>query len=187
MRRQSFGVATMICLVFNGQVICAYIGDVISEEIIGFGPGSNTVECIFGTRTSDLSKIDRSKPLSTQYVQLRDLPHTYQPIAEAIVSRHGAFKSANVMQGSIAWGMCRLLKGEVGAYVMHHWLRNTPWDNGPMDAIAQKLGMVYLRPNQEGNRLEKFTPVIPDGIVEKDYDIIVVHESHASELLEFRL
>ena len=45
-RRQSHGISTMVALVDGGEVISAYIGDISSDEVYGYRPGSDRVHRI---------------------------------------------------------------------------------------------------------------------------------------------
>ena len=45
-RRQSHGISTMVALVDKGEVISAYVGDVSSNEVYGYRPGSTRVHRI---------------------------------------------------------------------------------------------------------------------------------------------
>jgi fructose-1,6-bisphosphatase/inositol monophosphatase family enzyme len=45
-RRQSHGITTMVALVDQGEVISAYVGDISSDEVYGYRPGSKAVHRI---------------------------------------------------------------------------------------------------------------------------------------------
>src|SRR5687767_10555304 len=40
-RRQSHGIGTMLSLVHKGEIIAAYVGDVMTREIYGYHPGTD--------------------------------------------------------------------------------------------------------------------------------------------------
>ena len=72
-RRQSHGVGTMVAMVEDGQVASAYVGDVNTQEIYGFRPGSTNVHRITEFETAE--RLDHVKgPLSGQNILLRDPP-----------------------------------------------------------------------------------------------------------------
>src|SRR4051812_826759 len=66
-RRQSHGVGTMVALVEKGLVSSAYVGDVNTQEIYGYRPGSGTVHRISEYETSERLQ-HNAKPLVEQYV-----------------------------------------------------------------------------------------------------------------------
>jgi len=72
-RRQSHGVSTMVALVFEGEVLAAYIGDTNTGEIYGYRPGSDKVH-----RITDLDSYEVLAPAqgpmyrSKAHVLLRD-------------------------------------------------------------------------------------------------------------------
>lgn len=53
-RRQSYGVGSMVALVLSGSVVAAYIGDVNSREIFGYRPQSSLV-----WRITDMDVVER--------------------------------------------------------------------------------------------------------------------------------
>ena len=53
-RRQSHGVGTMVALVEQGRVVSAYVGDINTQEIYGYRPGSRAVHRITEYETSEM-------------------------------------------------------------------------------------------------------------------------------------
>ena len=75
-RRQSHGVGTMVAMVEEGQVVSAYVGDVNTQEIYGFRPGSTNVHRITEFETADRLGYVK-KPLRDQNILLRDPPDVH--------------------------------------------------------------------------------------------------------------
>lgn len=185
-RGQSFGVGTMIAVVMDGEVICAYVGDVNTMDVFGYRPESDKVHHIleFG-KAKNLMEVDRSKPLDRQVVLLRDEVRDHHPLLAALVTGArfgGAFKQPDMASGSIGTSMSRLWKGEVGAHVVKATYE-TPWDGTPVIGISQRLGMVWLRPNAAGTGLELYEPKLVTSVSRRDFDAIVVHHTKAAELM----
>jgi fructose-1,6-bisphosphatase/inositol monophosphatase family enzyme len=125
-RRQSHGIATMVVLVENAEVISAYIGDVNTQDFYGFRPGSTKVHRITGYEASEHLTWTKG-PLNERYILLRDPPEAYAPPSRELLSR---FKSYEVEGGSIGTWLARLWKGEVGAALIPAGT-DTPWDMAP--------------------------------------------------------
>jgi hypothetical protein len=107
-RRQSAGIGTMLALVRDGEVIGACIGDVVTQELYGFRPGSTTVH-----RISEFE------------------------VAERLAARRliQGMDGVDVTGGSIGTQAARLWKGEVGV-VLFPPSHETPWDVAPSSASA---------------------------------------------------
>jgi len=103
-RRQSHGVGTMVALVEQGRVVSAYVGDINTQEIYGYRPGSRLVHRISEYETSE-QLAHAVKPISEQYALLRDPPHAYSHASRALLQR---FKSYEVEGGSIGIWLARL-------------------------------------------------------------------------------
>lgn len=192
-RRQSHGFGPMISLCTDTEVIAAFVGDVMSGEIFYYRPGSEKVHRlnIFDDQHEQLV-IDVDRPLSKQYMLLRDnpqkFPAPYRQIVEP-VKFGGLFHEMEIMGGGIGVGMARLWKGEVGAYALLPGLY-TPWDLWPVWGLSKKLGFIWMkcaRPNYsdvQGSWGEwKLVP--SETKLEFDKPTIVIHESRREEFLEF--
>jgi fructose-1,6-bisphosphatase/inositol monophosphatase family enzyme len=181
MRRQSHAIGTMISLVRDGHVIGAYVGDVMTQEIYGFRPGSKYVH-----RISEYNEPERlmvnQKPLSEHYVSLRNEPLTYSAAVQKIACGKafgGLFDGMQVAGGSIGVDVARLWKGEIGAVVLEPFT-NTPWDYCPVMGISQKLGFVEVE--VEGERLVPTEPLYLPTHVRRDKEALLVHRSNLPEL-----
>lgn len=181
-RGHSFGVATMIALVVDGEVVCAYIGDVWTGEIFGYEPDSTSVQRIYPDGcVRDMTRIERSASLGRQYLLLRDHPSNYLPVVTRMANGPG-FKSIEITSGSIGLSMSRLWKGEVGVHASKQATHSTPWDSTPVIGISKRLGMVWFCADSHG-RLQSYEPTLPQEVVANPGDLVTVHESHVDELL----
>lgn len=178
-RRQSHGVGTMVALVEGQQVLAAYVGDVNTEEVYGYRPGSATVHRI--TRLDAFEKLSAAggADLAASYALLRAPASRYGPLARRTVER---FKSHEVDGGSIGIWLARLWKREVAAALLRP-ARETPWDSAPIVGISLKLGYAFLRPSADGARWERYTPALSRTPYMRDHDTLVVHQDDAAQVM----
>lgn len=178
-RRQSHGISTMVALVDfdaqgRGEVISAYIGDISSDEVYGYRPGSDRVHRItsldsFETlhyeppETPDLSKLD---------ALLRDPAEQYSPATQKLLAR---FNDYEIMGSSLGTWAARQWKGEVGALLLKPNFE-TPWDSTPIIGISKKLGFVWLRP--EGDAWVAYEPELPLKPFRREHDVLMIHSTY---------
>jgi len=177
-RRQSHGVATMVALVDQGEVISAYIGDINTREVYGYRPGSNKVHRITELDTAEVLAATYSGSLSESYALLRDPADQHSSSVRRLLKQ---FKNHEVIGSSIGTWMAQLWKGEVGAAILRPgW--ETPWDSTPIIGISKKLGYAYLRPNDEGY-WEEYEPNILPKVYRREHETLVIHRNilHALE------
>jgi fructose-1,6-bisphosphatase/inositol monophosphatase family enzyme len=182
-RRQSHGVGTMIALVKGGEVVSAYVGDINTNEIYGFRPGSDRVRRITEFNTSEQLRYKGKGDLKNQYIMLRDPEHKYSPPAQKII--RSRFKNVFSDGGSIGIWLARLWKREVAAALIPPaW--ETPWDMTPLIGISQKLGYVYLKPvgNAYDDKWTRFTPRISTKKYKASHDTLIVHETDLNQLAD---
>ncbi len=185
-RRQSHGIGTMVSLVERGQVIAAYVGDVMTQEVFGFRPGSPNVHRISEFDRGERLRIDPELRLAKQYLLLRAGPHRYPPVLQTLAGgrdSRGHFRQIEVESGSIGTSMARLWKGEVGGAALLP-AQETPWDVSPLIGISRKLGFVFLRVT-EGGRLQAYEPLVSAVTYRRQHATLVVHETRLGELSEF--
>lgn len=182
MRRQSHAIGTMISLVRNGQVIGAYVGDVMTHEIYGFRPGSDSV-----WRTTEYNAsvrlVHNPTPLRRSDVSLRNEPLSYSETTRRIACGRqygGAFRGMQVAGGSIGTDVARLWKGEIGAVVLEPFY-NTPWDYCPVMGISQRLG--YVQVDVDGGKPREVEPNYSTMGTMRENECILVHRTHVPELL----
>ncbi len=141
-RRQSDGIGTMLSLVINGEVVAAFVGDVMTQEIYYFRPDSKNVHRMTLLDDAEGLVIDVKKPLKDQYLLLRDMPEKLDPLVRTMArDSSGLFKDTNVCGGSIGITFAKLWKQEVGAIILKSD-REYPWDYTPVLGISEKLGFV---------------------------------------------
>ena len=172
-RRQSHGITTMVALVDRGEVISAYVGDISSDEVYGYRPGSARVHRITNLDTFEMLNPAAACPdtIGRMTGLLRDPVDAYGPETRALVAR---FKTYEIMGSSIGAWAARLWKGEVSALILPQGYE-TPWDSTPIIGISKKLGIVWLRPEQ--GEWVVYEPDLPLAPVMRDHDALLVHAS----------
>lgn len=179
-RRQSHGVATMVALVVDGEIVSAWIGDVNTLEIFGYRPGSEKVQRISSFEfAEDLSQIVQTGDLKDRYIFLREGVETLPPTVLSAVRR---FKKYNIDGGSIGTWFARLWKGECAAVVLDPG-HETPWDCTPYVGISQKLGYVFLTPTPIVGLWEQFEPAVSKEILLRESHTLVIHRSMLAQFL----
>lgn len=140
-RQQSHGVGTMLSLTLDGDIVSAFVGDIMTGELFYYRPGSNKVHRLNhrDERYVELGTF-RDIKLEDQYMLLRNSP---SDVDENIGDFIDEFKNIEVSGGSIGLWLSRLWKGEVGAAILDG-TANTPWDANPIYGISKKLGFVFL-------------------------------------------
>src|SRR5262249_36240142 len=160
-------VGTMIALVDEGRVTAAYIGDVNTQEIYGYRPGSTRVHRITEYETSEALE-PGSAALGGRDVLLRDPPEGYSQQARQLLT---AFKRYEVEGGSIGTWMARLWKDEVGAVLIPPGAE-TPWDSAPVTGISTTMGLGFFRPTRDG--WQRYTPPVDSRILRREHDLLVM-------------
>ncbi len=169
-RRQSHGISTMISLVWEGQVIAAYIGDINTQEIFGYRPGSGNVWRINEQDVFQRLPVRTRVPdFSRSYALLREPFAEYPPECQSFVSQ---FKNHEVMGSSIGTWAARLWKGEVQALLLRPGYE-TPWDSSPIIGISSKLGCRFYAIDQEG-RLSEVVVEVPLETYPRDFDLLIM-------------
>lgn len=184
-RKQSFGIGTMVALIHNGVVISAYVGDIMTQEVFGFRPESSKFHRISEFQNSEDLSINPKLILAKQKVLLQESPYKHSEFVNELVcdpKNGGLFKGIEIMSGSIGTNAARLWKGEMGAMVLHRG-NITPWDSAPVIGGFKKLGFVFLK--VENNRLKIIEPEIRKSIYKVDYERLIVHSSRLQELSPF--
>lgn len=181
-RKQSHGVGTMISLSFEDEVIAAYVGDVNTQEIYGFRPGSNHVWRVNEYDSFQELLIDENRPLCEQYIQLATEPTAYFKLSKFLIQHETRpFLSYEILGGSYGVNMARLWKSEIGGILLppHH---ETPWDGNPVLGINKKLGFVHLSIGERSNALTVYNPAATKEKYYRDHDTLVIHKSRIDEL-----
>jgi fructose-1,6-bisphosphatase/inositol monophosphatase family enzyme len=178
-RGQSHGTATMVALVVNDEIVSAWIGDINTQEIYGYRPGSEKVHRISEYEVSQyLHTGEFQQDISKSYLLLRD---SLEGAPEQVRSLAVSFKKYHTDGGSIGTWMARLWKGEFAGAVLNP-AHQTPWDDTPIIGISQKLGFVFLRSDGDSS-WEQYQPDLVREVGERPYWTAVIHESNVTQLL----
>ncbi len=175
-RRQSAGVGTMIALLDNRNVLSAYVGDVMTQEIYGFRPESHWVYRISEYDVAEsLQKAE--VPIEKAYLLLRDQPKNYPPSLARMIDR---FCGVDVEGGSIGISFARLWKREVEAILTGFYFA-TPWDSAPIIGISRKLGYRFAQIDPDGTirEIELQPPLEP---AKNDHYLLVAGDQVMREL-----
>ena len=181
-RRQSHGVGTMVALVIGGEVVSAYVGDINTEEVYGYRPGSSSVHRITRLDTFEKLAYAGGDELAGSSALLRDPPEVYGPLARRSLA---AFKNYESSGGSIGIWLARLWKREVAAAIMTRgW--ETPWDSNPIIGISKKLGYVFLKPDRDGagESWAEYDPAPLLAMQRRAHDTLIVHRHDRAQLME---
>lgn len=190
-RRQSDSIGTMVSLVVDDVVVMVCIGDVLTNELYYFRPGSKKTHRLDLNCEANKPQqlfIDGEQMLKDQLVLLRDPADRLR--SASITTRMvdiegGLFKNYRVDGGSIGITTAKLWKGEVGAAILAS-ATATPWDANPVIGISTRLGFLgfHLVPGTShtpGSIMR--TELKPhDVIVTQPYDLLLIHSSHIREL-----
>ncbi|MSR78992.1 MAG: hypothetical protein EXS59_02495 [Candidatus Taylorbacteria bacterium] len=185
-RRQSHGIGTMISLINgDGNVLCAWIGDVMTKEMYGYRPGSSKVwRAINYERFTQLNP-DPLTPLKDQYLLSRDNPSEFPTLPRSffIKGKHGGvFRDFEITGGSIGISTARLWKQEVGAQLLKPGPEH-PWDICPILGINQKLGFVTLD-ILDGNKAVLSTIRAGTKTIQRTTPSIMLHENRVNEFIQ---
>lgn len=187
-RRQSDGFGTMISLVYEGQVIAAYVGDAMSNEIYGYHPDSDSVHRISDFNQGESLRNSYQKSLRDNYILLRDNPYELSDTAQRMFGKNRKtrlFGGININGGSIGLSMAKLWKGEFAAALIKPTI-TTPWDICPIIGICEKLGYVFLEIINKRNTFQVVKFVPPLQTVQFKREILIIHESNLKELFAWR-
>lgn len=187
-RRQSHGIGTMISLVVQGEVAAAYVGDIMTQEIFGFRPGSKKVWRISEYERHERLFIDESRSLMKQYVVLTNPPSEEFSLIQSLIrqsEKGGLFKSFTMADGSIGITAARLWKGEVGGLILSP-RSDTPWDMTPVIGIFRKMGFVFITIGNKGDDVEISDDMeILKEIKRRSSFLLVIHKSRIKEFSQW--
>lgn len=173
-RRQSHGVATMVAMVVDGTVAAAFIGDINTDEVYGYRPGSEYVHRI--TRLDTFERLApaplNAKPLGETTALLRDPALDHAAQTQSLIA---SLKTHQIMGASIGTWMARLWKQEIDLLIIPQSFE-TPWDSTPIQGITEKLGYVYLR--NEGSVWRRFKPGLLTATAKRPYDVVICPPSY---------
>lgn len=177
-RGQSHGIGTMIALKQGDRVIAAYVGDINTQEIFGYGPDADPPMRFIPDTAATILRPGARK-LSDSYVLLRDPLGKYTPLSSTML---GNFKTYEICGGSIGCFMARLWKDEVSAVILPKG-ETTPWDLLPVRGISESLGYMFFRQiwndGWEVWPMESARTLYPTPLL---HDVLVIHEKDAMAL-----
>jgi fructose-1,6-bisphosphatase/inositol monophosphatase family enzyme len=178
-RRQSHGVGTMVALVIGSKIVSAYVGDINTEEVYGYRPGSESVHRITRLDTFERLGYAGGDRLSQSYVLLRDPPERYSSLSRQSLSKFKTYESSG---GSIGIWVARLWKRETAAVILPPaW--ETPWDSNPVIGISKKLGYVFLKPEPKGESWTEYDPTPVLTKYRRGHDTIIIHRHDCAQLM----
>ena len=176
-RRQSHGVGTMVALVVEGEVVSAWVGDVNTQEVFGYRPGSDKVHWISEFDTAQQLPNGRKVNLGSSYLLLRDRELHHSILAQRTT---GCFKNLEINSGSIGIWMSRLWKQEVGGLIVRAG-HETTWDATPIYGISRKLGYRFYAP--VGNqKWQQFQPKITSETIYRPHEMLIIHGDNEQEM-----
>ena len=177
------GIATMVAFVYNGRVVAAAIGDIFDPT----GPvyrlradGGGVELQRVGGQPVNLGAMHRPTPITEGGVLVRGRSENYHPLVSGLLTRlSGKWEPHSNL--SIGLSMGRLWADDIVLHVQSPG-NHTPWDNTPYDGIAQALGIVYLRPSEDGTTLEQFIPPRYLQVTPRPTCVLAMHQSRLSQL-----
>jgi fructose-1,6-bisphosphatase/inositol monophosphatase family enzyme len=179
-RRQSHGVGTMVALVIGNEVACAYVGDINTDEVYGYRPGSNSVHRITRLDTFEKLSYQGGDRLAESYALLRDPPEAYGKLVQRSLP---VFRNYESSGGSFGVWAARLWKREVVAlFTPPAW--ETPWDSNPVIGISKKLGYVFLKPDPDRGCWTEYDPAPVLAMYRREHDTLIIHKRDCAELIK---
>lgn len=182
-RFQSSGIGTMVAFIDKKTIVAACVGDVLSEDIYYYRPGSKKTHRLWKLEKACKLEIDTRRPLSSQYVLLRSPVAKHSSFAQTLltVDRGSLFRTHEIARGSIGSSMARLWKGEVSGAILSAGSEH-PWDYLPILGLCQQLGFVFLDIDTEHKKLTLRKPTVSLKAMVNPFERLVVHRSRLQEL-----
>lgn len=178
-RKAGHGFAVMLALVENGEVIAAFIGDVMTNVLYWYAPGTDPVR-------EDLS-LETVTPIVGPWLEASagallfgDDPAEYHATMRFLCDPRQVFKGYDIDRGSIGLRVARLWNGEAAGLVMRVNRSFTPWDDTPVMGFCRRLGFRYLK--FVSRYVEPFEPALVTEPTLCPHHVLIVHESQMDEL-----
>ncbi len=191
LRKQSDSVGTMISLVVDGNVVAVCIGDVMTNELYYFRPGSVKTHWIDLDNNSEPPQqleIDPNRTLQDQYLLLRDPVdrlRSKELLKFMVQEDKGLVENYLIACGSIGITTAKLWKGEVGAAVLSGQ-KSTPWDDNPVIGMSLRLGFLAYKLLVKPTVRIVSTELHPTEQVNvAEHDVLLIHKSRRAELAKW--
>jgi fructose-1,6-bisphosphatase/inositol monophosphatase family enzyme len=177
------GIATMVAFVYDGRVVAAAIGDIFdpSGPVYRLRASGNIVELQrTGLQPVNLGTMLRPTPITQGRVLVRGRLENYHPLVSSLLNKLSGEREPH-SNLSIGLSMARLWADDIVLHVQSPG-NHTPWDNTPYDGIAQEVGIMYLRPTEDGTALEQFIPPRYLYVTPRPTCVLAVHRARLSQL-----
>ncbi len=179
-RKQSHGISTMISLVVDTEVVSAWIGDVNTLEVYGYRPNTNSVHRISAFDVSQhLNDINRKIDIKESFLLRRNFPKNTSELED---KTNKLFKDIHIDGGSIGTWFSRLWKGEMNVLLLDPSFE-TPWDSTPIYGISKKLGFVFLKPDESGEKWMEYDSGLTKEIYKREFPTLVIHKDILNDFL----
>ncbi len=138
-RKQSDGIGTLLWVVdtAKNQIVAAYVGDIMTEEIYYYHPGTSDVYRM-NLYDSDIKTQLLYQPRIKKRIQMLDDIRHFPVWLQNATESTGYWDSIWITNGSIGTNMARLWKGEVDAVLLKAW-RVQPRDRVPCAGISDVM------------------------------------------------
>lgn len=178
------GISTMVAFVYGGEVRFAAVHDVYRDEVFWLSANDGHVWWVdaTGRQRVDISVAPRAGTLAQMPFLTRGDRTTYHPLIERLVGLlPGEDCNHFEKHTSIGLSMAELWFDDAGIHIQApgFW---TPWDDTPTIGIGLALGMVWLRPSEDGLALEEFVPPLVHEVTRRPECLVIIHRSRLDEL-----
>ncbi len=186
-RQESHGIGTMLALSQGDEIVAAYVGDVLTEDVYGFYTDFSSVRWYhdYGTPCKKLV-IDSQRLLASQRLLCDESPEEGSVIARLMakkIEKGGLFQKHEIGSGGIGLAMARLWKGNVGGVLISPGY-DTPWDMNPVVGILKRMGFRFIRLMRDDSISEEPT-VSRTEVKYRAYELLVIHTSRYEEFLRW--
>lgn len=181
-RDQPYGVASMVALVIDGEIVCVWIGDVNTLDVYGYRPDSPKVHRISGKNgVKNLVNVERTLPLHRTKALIREEHYKFAPVIQRLLEVDGPFKGYETASGSIGLSSMRFCSDvTLGAHISIG-RTHTPWDETPFTGMYQRLGIARVLAGPDG-RLVRVEHEVLTEVTQQPLNAIYIPEQYVDEL-----
>lgn len=174
------GIASMIGYVHGTTIVAAAVGEVFTDTVYALQAVTGKVVKIAPDGgVQNLSALPRTILLADGDTLARGSFSKHHPLVLKLLEGLPLFTWYKDL--SIGMSMAQLWNDDVVLHIQSRGT-HTPWDDTPVTAIGQALGMVWLRPDADGQALEVYEPSLVDRVMPRTHGIVMVHRSRLDEL-----